>query len=167
MPPVNIIFFFVLCQQFLLRFADGAQKQLERRFLLAEPGGIFDKTVDRLVDYLDSRNISEHILRKVGNITPPIDQTPGINSVTRLFELLPPEARNSLANLFPDTIDFPGTQLWEAVAKKWLRVQEKSEAVHDTLEKAGLLESARDFAKVRITVFRSHGCHICMHLALQ
>lgn len=111
----------------------------------------FDKTVDKIVQVLDSKNISQHILDKIAHITPPIDATPGISSVTKLFELLPQDVKDTLAHTFPDTIDFPGTRLWEAVAQRWLEIQSKSTTLRNELEKAGFIDKARKSIQVIAT----------------
>lgn len=148
-----LVSFFLLFSQKIIKssIADNTphQNNIVPRRLLPKSNGMFDQTIERIIEVLDSGNISEHILTAIQNRTPPIDVTPGINSVTRLFDALPQDVKTAIISAFPDTINFPGTRLWEAVAQRWVQLQSKSSTVRDVLEKAGILNQARNAAKVR------------------
>lgn len=112
--------------------------------------GIFDQKVEKIIEILDSKNISQHIINAISQRTLPIDSTPGINTVTRMFEVLPQDVKDTLVKFIPDTINFPGTRLWEVAARRWLEIQAKSSGVRGQLQRSGLLDQARDVVQVNV-----------------
>lgn len=107
-----------------------------------------DRQIEKLLDVLNSKNISNYLIESIARKTPSIDSTPGLNTVSGLFDFFPQDVKDALINAFPETIDFPGTKFWESVAQRWFAFQSKSKAFQDYLERLGILDKAREAIEV-------------------